>query len=258
MNNESGTGVLFTRNPQDKSPGVSLYGDFAIRAQGEDVVAGLVDTYPITEKQRFSEERESRISLENRFPQVYETLLRLAEDLIYSRGFNHQEIEFTFEHPKEDGTSILQCRDIVAPETMEDRQIFVPTPELRNAYLGSGIGIGGGALSGLVAFDEEEIDAFRREGPDIPIILMRPDTVPDDIGVILKADGMLTAKGGSTSHAAVIAHCLGKTCVVGCRKLRVFEKDRMGNIGDVTIRGGDYISIDGLKGSIYLGKHKVK
>jgi pyruvate, orthophosphate dikinase len=251
---ESGTGVVFTRNPKKTESGVSLFGDYTVCAQGEDVVAGLVETFPICEQQVLAENRKRAGSLEERFPRIYRRLKQIAEDLIYERGFNHQNIEFTFEGADADSLYILQARDMVSPEG-ENLQRFVPTPDLEESLLGTGIGVGGGALCGIAVHWAEEVDRFRETYPDTPLILLRPDTVPDDIGIILKVDGILTARGGSTSHAAVTAYRLGKTCVVGCRRLQVNETESKGAIGDFLIRSGDWLGIDGLSGSIYRDRH---
>ena len=101
LNENSGSGVIFTRDPRGSSQNVAIYGDFIFGVQGDDIVSGLVETFPISEKQRISERRESTISLETRFPEIYSDLVRIAEELIYEKGFNHQEIEFTFENASE-------------------------------------------------------------------------------------------------------------------------------------------------------------
>ena len=253
---DSGTGVVFTRNPKKTESAVGLFGDYTVCAQGEDVVAGLVETFPISEFQRATENPRAGISLEKEFPHIYRRLKGLAEDLVYKRGFNHQEIEFTFEGSQEESLYILQARDIVPPEE-ENLHRFVPTEELEASLLGTGIGVGGGALSGIAVHNGEEISLFRRRHPGIPLILLRPDTVPDDIDMILKVDGILTARGGSTSHAAVTAYRLGKTCVVGCRQLQVNEKRSRSTVGEHVLESGDWLAIEGHNGFIYKGRHKT-
>ncbi|MBN1827350.1 MAG: hypothetical protein JW958_13910 [Candidatus Eisenbacteria bacterium] len=256
LDEQSGTGVLFTQNPRRKSGGVSLYGDFVLRSQGEDVVRGLVETYPLTEEQRQTQKRAD-ISLESEFPEVYRELLRIAEDLVVVRGFNHQELEFTFEKDDASSLYILQARDIVTPEESEI-PTFVSTPELDEKYITSGIGVGGGALSGRVAHNERDIRELWEKDPDGTIILVRPNTVPEDIHMIFRADGLLTSRGGATSHAAVAAQSIGRTCVVGCRALHVDERAGRTVIGDKVIRSGDFISINGYNGAVYLGEHEIK
>ncbi|MDI6890660.1 MAG: PEP/pyruvate-binding domain-containing protein [Thermodesulfovibrionales bacterium] len=253
----SGTGVLFTRNPQESGDRVMLWGDFAVGSQGEDVVSGLVKTLPISNEQKNIEDRTSNVSLEDSFPEIYSSLLRMVKDLIYKERWGAQEIEFTFEGKPGENLYILQARDMTVIKR-ESFVAFIPSPELSSNYLSSGIGVGGGALSGRVVFDLEDIQEFRKKDPSTPLILIRSDTVPDDIRHISAADGLLTARGGSTSHAAIIANRLGKTCVVGCNKLFVWEYEKRCKLNRHTIRVGDFLSIDGRNGTVYSGKHRVK
>jgi pyruvate,orthophosphate dikinase len=257
LNERSGSGVSFTRDPRGLSSTVLLYGDFIFGAQGDDIVTGLVETYPISETQRRTERRDVEISLESNFPAAYAELKRLAEILIYEKGFDHQEIEFTFEDDSKEGLYILQAREMHPPERAKLRP-FAETEKLKKALIGHGIGIGGSALSGRAVFSEAEIRELGQEDPRSPLILIRPDTVPDDIGLLRQVDGLLTAKGGSTSHAAVIIPQLKKVGVVGLRTLKVYEKDAYSIIDGHKIKSGDYISIDGWSGSVYLGKHRVE
>ncbi len=257
LNERSGSGVTFTRDPKGLSSTVLLSGDFIFGAQGDDIVTGLVETYPISEVQRKTEKRDSEISLENHFPAAYAELKRLAELLIYDKGFDHQEIEFTFENDSKEGLYILQARDMPPPERIKLRP-FAETDKLKKALIGYGIGIGGGALCGRAVFSEAEIRHLEKEEPRTSLILIRPDTVPDDIGLLRQVDGLLTAKGGSTSHAAVIIPHLKKVGVVGLRSLKVYEKSAFSIIDGHKIKSGDFISIDGWSGSVYLGRHRVE
>jgi pyruvate,orthophosphate dikinase len=257
LDTNSGTGVLFTRNPQVSGDRVVLWGDFAIGAQGEDIVAGLIKTLPISNVQRPLEERTSEISFEDSFPELYSALLKIIEDLIYKEGWGAQEIEFTFEGKNKENLYILQARDMAITKR-ESFMVFIPSAELSSNYLSRGIAVGGSAMSGRVVFDLDEIKELREKDPDTPLILVRSDTVPDDIRHISAADGLLTARGGSTSHAAIIANRLGKTCVVGCNKLTVWEHEKRCKLNKRIVKVGDFLSIDGRNGSVYLGKHKVK
>ena len=257
LNENSGSGVIFTRDPRGPSQNVALYGDFIFGVQGDDIVSGLVETYPISEKQRVSEMRQSIISLEKRFPDIYAELVRNAEFLIYDKGFNHQEIEFTFESKYPKGLYILQTREMVQRGAGKVLT-FKDTPELGSSLLGIGIGVSGGALTGRVVYSEEEITKYRKEKTKEPLILIRPDTVPDDVGIILKVEGILTARGGGTSHAAVTIPQLNKVGVVGFSKLHVYENEAFSQCENQIIRGGDYISIDGWTGAVYFGKHDIE
>jgi len=253
---DSGTGVLFTRDPLEEKPGVNLYGDFTLYSQGEDVVAGLVHTLPISEKQRKSIPGNIRISLEKDFPAVYQELLYRSRLLVESYGFNHQEIEFTFESPRKEDLYILQTRDYTTSEP-EKLRVFAADQKSMQ-FLGSGIGIGGGAMNGVIVFDREDLKNAADTFPDKKKILVRPDTVPDDIDMIFECDGLLTARGGATSHAAVTAARLGKICIVNCKVLQVSESEKRCTISDVELRLGDEIAIDGRLGNIYRGNYPVE
>jgi len=124
--------------------------------------------------------------------------------------------------------------------------------------LGTGIGIGGGAMNGIVSFDMDDLIRYRERFPDQNQILIRPDTVLDDIGMIFECDGLLTARGGATSHAAVTAVRLGKTCIVNCRVLKVIEKEERCLIGGEVFCSGDKIAIDGRLGHIYKGHFPIE
>jgi pyruvate,orthophosphate dikinase len=257
LDTHSGTGVLFTRNPRELGDRVMLWGDFALSAQGEDVVLGLVKTLPVSNEQRDIEERTHEFSLEDKSSEIYDSMLKIAKDLIYNEKWGAQEIEFTFEGKDKKNFFILQARDMTVTRK-ESFIAFVLSPELSSSYLSRGIGVGGGALSGRVVFDLDDIQEFRKKEPATPLILIRADTVPDDIRHISAADGILTALGGSSSHAAIIANRLGKTCVVGCNKLFVWEFEKKCVLNKRTIKVGDFLSIDGRNGQVYLGMHDVQ
>ncbi len=256
LNRNSGSGVIMTRDPKGSSQDVSIYGDFIFGVQGEDIVSGLVETYPISEKQRKAENREALLSLETRFPEIYRELVRIAEFLIYDKGFSHQEIEFTFENATPRGLYILQTRDMVQRETGM-MKTFVGDGDLEKSFVGIGIGVSGGALTGRAVYSEEGIEHYRKVEPETALILIRPDTVPDDVGIILKVEGILTARGGGTSHAAVTIPQLNKVGVVGFNKLHVYESEGYSKIDGITIHSGDFISIDGWSGAVYTGKHAI-
>ena len=258
LNKTSGSGVIMTRNPIDSEAGFDLYGDYNICSQGEDVVSGLVNPLPITvSQQRQESSNEGEYSLEMSFPAIYEKLEQSASFLIEGQGYAHQEIEFTFESEGIQDLYILQTRNMVYTEN-ERIQVFVNSDELRRSLLGRGIGAGGGALSGKVAFTSEGIRKLREKELDCSVILVRPDTVPEDFSLIAQADGLLTARGGCTSHAAVAAQRLGKTCVVNCRSLRVQEGRRRAELNGKEFNYGDCLSIDGRQGTIYWGEFPVQ
>ncbi|WHH60792.1 PEP/pyruvate-binding domain-containing protein [Petroclostridium sp. X23] len=251
----SGTGVVFTSRPFNGYSRVHLYGDFAICSQGEDVVSGLVNTLPISEYQRKHHYSDCSLSLESGFPQIYEALKRYAKQLIEQHGFVHQEIEFTFEADHPDSLYILQTRNQNLKK-QKSYSGFIKSPN-EMKLVGHGIGVSSGVLSGLLAFDMEDMEQLKKKNPDVKIILVRPDTVPDDMALIFVCDGLITAKGGVTSHAAVTAANLGKVCIVKCRGLNVKELEKKCTINGHTFMPGDHISIDGSLGNIYQGNYEI-
>lgn len=255
---ESGSGVLFTAHPYRKVRRVALWGDYATADQGEDIVSGLVTTYPVSVEQAELDGRSKDLSLERRFPKIYQRLRDIARDLVYEKQWNPQDIEFTFEGPETDDLYILQTRDMITIKKKENFDAFVESPEMLKSILGKGIGVSGSALAGRAVFTVEHINQLRQEYPDIPLILIRQDTVPEDIKEISQADGLLTARGGQTSHASLVALRLDKTCVVGCKNLKVYEAEERCEISGQVIRCGDPISIDGRKGLFLRGMHPLK
>jgi pyruvate,orthophosphate dikinase len=123
--------------------------------------------------------------------------------------------------------------------------------------LGSGIGIGSGVINGIIIFDQDDLTHYRKKYPGISLILVRPDTVPDDIGLIHDSDGLITARGGSTSHAAVTAARLGKICIVNAISLSVDEKNKVCSFNGEVFRPGDKVALDGNKGFVYKGNYPV-
>lgn len=244
---DSGTGVLFTHAEWHKEPGIYLNGDFTLCSQGEDVVAGLVHTLPISEAERMQSQGE--MSLEKDFPALYQALLRYARQLIEERNYPHQEMEFTFEGSSEKQLHILQTRNQVIHKSPEYQVLGSAIANLKS--LGSGIGIGKGAVSGIIVINQEHIEKFKNSGE--ALILVRPDTVPDDMMMLFECQGLLTSRGGVTSHAAVTATRLGLIGVVNCRDLVVNEANSTLRIKNVDLKAGDKITIDATGGMIYLG-----
>jgi pyruvate,orthophosphate dikinase len=254
----SGTGVIFTHNPKWSEDNLRLWGDFTIGNQGEDVVAGLVTTLPISLIQQENEMRDTDVTLETHFPDIYKTLKDWAGELIYTRGWTPQEIEFTFESPRKEDLYLLQTRNMAIRERKDVLVFDFEDMGAEPVLLGNGIGVSGGAMSGRAVFTLDEIARWREKEPETSLILLRGDTVPDDIEEINASDGLLTARGGMTSHAAVVAHRLGKTCVVGCGTLVCNEKRHVGYFDQVPVASGDFLSIDGQDGVVYQGMMKVK
>ena len=254
----SGSGVLFTAHPYRKVQRVALWGDYAYGDQGEDIVSGLVTSYPISVEQAELDGRGVDKTLEVRYPGIYQELLGISRELVYEKHWNPQEIEFTFEGPDPSQLYLLQTRDMITIKKQERFQVFAEAEALNVASLGKGIGVSGSALSGRAVFTEENILELRRTDPDTTLILIRSDTVPEDIKVIDMAEGLLTSRGGQTSHASVVAVRLEKTCVVGCKHLKVYETKQYCEIGETVIKFGDPVSIDGRSGMVLGGIHATK
>ena len=258
LRQEAGSGVVFTAHPYRKVSRVALWGDYAIGDQGEDIVSGLVTTYPVSVEQAEIDGRSQENTLENRFPEIYTALLELSRELVYENRWNPQEIEFTFESADAKDFYILQTRDMITIKKKENLFVFENPETLKPSFLGKGIGVSGSALSGRAVFTHENIEQILREDPHSTLILIRQDTVPEDIKEISLAHGLLTARGGQTSHAAVVATQLEKTCIVGCKDLRVYESEQRCQINGHDIRFGEEVSIDGRKGLFLKGKHPIR
>ena len=252
----SGSGVTFTSNPLEPySHQVRLFGDFAVCSQGEDLVGGLVFPLPISEAQRLGSPtyRGTGHSLERDYPEIYQGLLAVADDLVSEREFEPQEIEFTFESPSADDLYVLQKRAVVQ-EQRRDAAYFDTTSPDWASPVAVGMGVAGGAYSGRAAVNAAQIDQLLADSPDEDIVLLRPDTVPEDIAMITRVSGILTARGGATSHAAVTAKRLGKTAVADCLDLEVIEREGFVRLAGIEVHAGDWLSIDGRTGNIFLGR----
>ena len=262
----SGTGVLFTRDPSTGQR--EVYGEFLTNAQGEDVVAGVRTPEPLS-------------ALADTMPERSVELLGLASDL-EKHYRDVQDVEFTIEegrlyllqtrNAKRTPLSAVKTAVDMVKEGMIDRaqalnrvnaeeitQLLVPQfasglpqEELEAKLLASGAGASPGAASGKAVFDANVAEDLARRGETV--ILVRPETKPDDIHGIIAAAGVVTSRGGVTSHAAVVTRGLGKPCIVGCEGLQVdLESGEMSGNGR-TVREGESISIDGTLGQVYVGE----
>lgn len=182
-------------------------------------------------------------------------------------------MEFTFESEEPEDLYLLQTRDMITIKKKEQFDVFTDTETLKDSFLAKGIGVSGSALAGVAVFSEENILALREKfarernlgydkagnyKKEIPLILIRQDTVPEDIKVISMTDGLLTSRGGQTSHASVVAVRLEKTCVVGCRQMKVYESRQYCEIAGRRIEFGDPVSIDGRNGRVFHGLHATE
>jgi len=275
MGEHSATGVAFTRDPATGEK--KFFGEYLINAQGEDVVAGIRTPLPINKEGKSSPEEKS---LEEEMPDVYKQLFEVKEKL-EKHYKDMQDIEFTIQEGK---LYLLQTRNgkrtgfasvRIAMEMLEEGllneeeallkiapegliQLLSPIFDIKekeNArregkFLAKGLNASPGAASGKVVFTAEE--AVKSKGEKT--ILVRLETSPEDIGGMAVAQGILTARGGMTSHAAVVARGMGKPCVAGCGALNIsYEKKEM-KVGDKVIKQGDWISIDGTTGEVFAEK----
>ena len=263
MGDTSGTGVAFTRNPSNGEN--VLYGEFLVNAQGEDVVAGIRTPKPIAE-------------MAESFPEVYSDFVRIA-NVLETHYKDLQDMEFTVERNK---LYMLQTRaakrtavsavkvavDMVneglidketAVQRIEPSQIdqllhpaFDAEGEENAMKLATGLPASPGAATGEIFFSASSAEKAVANGHKV--ILVRQETSPEDLAGMVAAEGILTARGGMTSHAAVVARGMGKCCVAGCSKLIVDEATGTLTVGDRVYREGDFLSINGTNGNVYEGK----
>jgi pyruvate,orthophosphate dikinase len=261
MGADSGTGVAFTRNPSTGER--SLYGEFLVNAQGEDVVAGIRDPLPIS-------------LMAERLPAAYEGLVAAAERL-EAHYREMQDLEFTVERGKlymlqtrtgkraaaaavriavemVDEGLITQDEAVLRVDPSQLDQLLHPTidPDAPVRVLTTGLPASPGAASGDVVFSPDE--AAERGAAGEAVILVRRETSPEDFHGMVAARAIVTARGGMTSHAAVVARGMGKCCVVGASEIQVDEAYRRFRVGDVTVEEGDPITVDGSTGRIILGQ----
>ncbi|KPB01212.1 pyruvate, phosphate dikinase [Ahrensia marina] len=265
----SATGVAFTRNP---STGENvLFGEFLVDAQGEDVVAGFRTPDPLS-----IVDDKPGASMQERLPEPYKALTSLANDLEQHFG-DMQDIEFTVEAGK---LWLLQTRagkrtakaairiaiemansDVISRQTALMRvdassldQLLHPSidPDAKRKIIASGLPASPGAACGEIVFSSADAVAAKAEGRDV--ILVRPETSPDDIQGMEAAVGILTSRGGMTSHAAVVARGMGKPCITGAGGMRIDKHNKALVTGGVMLRSGDYLTLDGNQGQVLEGK----
>ncbi|WP_078429719.1 pyruvate, phosphate dikinase [Alkalihalobacterium alkalinitrilicum] len=261
MGNDSGTGVAFTRNPSTGE--AELYGEYLINAQGEDVVAGIRTPQPIA-------------TLQDEMPEVYQQFVDTCQ-LLENHYQDMQDIEFTVERGKlfilqtRTGKRTAQAAIRIAVELVKEQLISKKEAILRvdpdqlnqllhrriddlyeRKQLAKGLPASPGAATGQVVFDADEAEKLAKD--EIKVILVRPETTPDDIHGIVAAQATITSRGGMTSHAAVVARGMGKACICGCEALKIDLKSKQFKVGDTIVNQGDVISIDGSTGEIFLGE----
>lgn len=274
LNNNSATGVAFTRDPATGEK--HFYGEYLLNAQGEDVVAGIRTPQPINKQQKITEDQ---VSLEETMPELYHQLVN-----IYTTLENHykemQDLEFTIQNGE---LFLLQTRtgkrtpqaaitiavDMfnegliekdealmrVEPDQLDKllHPVIDPTQQLQ--ILARGLPASPGAAVGKIAFSSDEAEKRAERGEKV--ILVRIETSPEDIGGMKVAEGILTARGGMTSHAAVVARGMGKSCIAGCGALNIDERSGVIYVGDHTLGRDDYITLNGNTGEVIKGEIKL-
>ena len=266
LNDESGTGVAFTRDPATGEK--KLMGEFLKNAQGEDVVAGVRTPMPIAQ-------------MEQEFPEAYEDFIKVC-DVLENHYHDMQDMEFTVENRK---LYMLQCRngkrtaqaalkiacDLVdeGHKTEEEAVAMIDPRNLDTLLhpqfdaaalkaatpLGKGLGASPGAACGKVVFTAEDAEKWAEKGEKV--VLVRLETSPEDITGMKVAQGILTVRGGMTSHAAVVARGMGTCCVSGCGDIAMDEENKKFTLAGKEFHEGDFISIDGTTGNIYEGEIKT-
>ncbi|WP_439814634.1 pyruvate, phosphate dikinase [Zavarzinia sp. CC-PAN008] len=272
MGDTSATGVAFTRNPSTGER--AIYGEFLINAQGEDVVAGIRTPQHLTRVDREAS-GETKPSMEEALPEVYGELVRVF-DLLERHYRDMQDIEFTVERGrlyvlqtrsgKRTAKAALRIAVELATEGLIDQktaiarvepasldQLLHPTldPKAKRDVLTRGLPASPGAASGVIAFTAEEAEAIAAERRDC--ILVRAETSPEDINGMHAARGILTSRGGMTSHAAVVARGMGRPCVSGAGALRIDAEAGTVSVDGRTLRRGDILTIDGSTGEVMAG-----
>ncbi|MEA3493644.1 MAG: pyruvate, phosphate dikinase [Candidatus Margulisiibacteriota bacterium] len=270
MGDDSGTGVAFTRNPATGEK--KFYGEYLINAQGEDVVAGIRTPQPINNSTKSSEDQET---LEEVMPGPYKTLVAIYKKL-EKHYRDMQDIEFTIQKGK---LWMLQTRtgkrtaaaalkiacDMVKEKMINEKtailrispdqvdQLLHPMfdPKAEKDIIAKGLPASPGAATGQAVFHADEAEAWAKDGKKV--ILVRIETSPEDIGGMHAAQGILTARGGMTSHAAVVARGMGKCCVAGCGVVNIDYKTKQFNVNSTVIKEGDWISLDGSAGEVIKG-----
>jgi len=275
MGENSATGVGFTRNPGNGEN--KFYGEYLVNAQGEDVVAGIRTPAPVNSYSQ-SEHNKNLKTLENIMPKVYKELFNIQSRL-EKHYHDMQDIEFTIENGrlfmlqtrvgKRNGpAAIKMALDMykaklidketaifrVTPAQLDEllHPIINPTIEKTKKPLAKGLPAGPGGASGQVVFSAQEAVAWEKSGKDV--ILVREETNPEDVEGMRAAKAILTARGGMTSHAALVARGWGKCCIVGCGTMEINYANKSFNVDGQTIKQGDWVTLNGTKGNVYEGK----
>lgn len=272
---DSATGVAFTRNPATGEN--QFYGEWLPNAQGEDVVAGIRTPMPLNKITRIKDQK-GLASLEEVMPKIYRPLVRIRNKLERHYG-DMQDIEFTIQDKtlymlqtrtgKRTGTAAIRMAVEMCKAGLIDRKTALlrikpgnldellhpmidPAAEKKANHLASGLPAGPGAGAGRIVLSADRAEEWKKKGRRV--ILVRNETSPEDVHGMHAAEAILTAKGGMTSHAALVARGWGKCCVVGCAALTIKERDRKLEVAGKALKEGDWITLNGTKGFVYEGE----
>lgn len=264
MGETSGTGVAFTRNPSTGEKGI--YGEYLINAQGEDVVAGVRTPQPITKLKEdlpgcYTEFIELATKLENHYRDMQDMEFTIQEGKLYflqtRSGKRTAKAAIQIACDLVDEGMITEEEAIMRIDAKSLDQLLHPTfnlEALKNGeVIGSALPASPGAAAGYVVFTAEEAKRLGTGGKGDRVILVRLETTPEDIEGMVASQGILTVRGGMTSHAAVVARGMGTCCVSGCGDIKINEEEKKFELGGYTFCEGDYISLDGSTGKIYKG-----
>ena len=268
MGETSGTGVAFTRNPSTGEKGI--YGEYLINAQGEDVVAGVRTPQPITKlaedlPECYKEFMELATKLENHYKDMQDMEFTIQEGKLYflqtRNGKRTAPAAIKIACDLVDEGMIDEKEAVLRIEAKSLDQLLHPTFDKDSLKAGEVIGealpASPGAAAGKVVFTAEEAKEQGKGGKGERVVLVRLETTPEDIEGMVAAQGILTVRGGMTSHAAVVARGMGTCCVSGCGEIKINEEAKEFELGGYTFHEGDYISLDGTTGKIYKGDIKT-
>lgn len=272
LGDDCATGVCFTRDPSTGDR--RFFGEYLKNAQGEDVVAGIRTPQPINESSRTGETKKL-LTLEKEMPKAYAQLVKLYKKL-ESHTKDMQDIEFTIERGKlfllqtRNGKRTVQAalkiaKDLTAEKIITEKEALLRVdplqidqllhprldPKAKKEVLAKGLPASPGAASGVIVFDPDTAEIWAK---DKKVLLVRVETSPEDIHGMSVAQGILTARGGMTSHAAVVARGMGKPCVAGCSALKIDDATKTAYFGNRALKEGDLLTIDGSTGEVLFGQ----
>ncbi|XP_010279187.1 PREDICTED: pyruvate, phosphate dikinase, chloroplastic [Nelumbo nucifera] len=266
MGSTSGTGVLFTRNPSTGEN--KLYGEFLVNAQGEDVVAGIrtpqdLDTMKKYMPEAYKELVENCEILERHYKDMMDIEFTVQENRLWmlqcrtGKRTGRGAVKIAVDMVKEGLVDTRSAMKMVEPQHLD--QLLHPQFENPSAYkeqvIATGLPASPGAAVGQVVFSADDAESWHSQGKDV--ILVRMETSPEDVGGMHAAAGILTARGGMTSHAAVVARGWGKCCVSGCSDIRVNDSEKVVIVGGKIIKEGEWLSLNGSTGEVILGKQPL-